>query len=59
MDNWSHAEVLAMLEGGNVQLSEFFERHHLCPQDSLTSPKVADQKNMMHAINKYLICNDV
>eukprot|EP00521_Asterionellopsis_glacialis_P007663 CAMPEP_0195287898 /NCGR_PEP_ID=MMETSP0707-20130614/4777_1 /TAXON_ID=33640 /ORGANISM="Asterionellopsis glacialis, Strain CCMP134" /LENGTH=241 /DNA_ID=CAMNT_0040347703 /DNA_START=257 /DNA_END=982 /DNA_ORIENTATION=- len=36
MDNWSHAEVLAMLEGGNVQLQEFFQRHHLCPTTTTT-----------------------
>jgi Putative GTPase activating protein for Arf len=29
MDSWSHEQVLAMLEGGNGQLRDFFERHHL------------------------------
>lgn len=29
MDSWSHAEVLAMLEGGNLQLTDFFHRHKL------------------------------
>lgn len=29
MDHWSHHEVLAMLEGGNRQISGFFDRHAL------------------------------
>lgn len=29
MDSWSHKDVLAMLEGGNKQLSDFFDRHGL------------------------------
>lgn len=29
MDSWSHSEILAMLEGGNDQLSHFFHRHSL------------------------------
>jgi len=29
MDSWSHPEVLAMLEGGNSQLRDFFHRHQL------------------------------
>lgn len=29
MDAWSHAQVLAMLEGGNQQLHSFFERHQM------------------------------
>jgi len=34
MDDWSHSQVIAMLEGGNQQLDAFFERHALsttCP----------------------------
>jgi len=31
LDNWSQEEILAMLEGGNAQLSQFFTRHQLCP----------------------------
>ena len=30
MDHWSHAQVLALLEGGNAQLRDFFKRHQLC-----------------------------
>lgn len=29
MDTWSHKGVLAMLEGGNKQLNDFFDRHGL------------------------------
>ena len=29
MDHWTHDQVLAMLEGGNGQLSLFFERHQM------------------------------
>lgn len=29
LDHWSHDQVLAMLEGGNQQLSDFFRRHDL------------------------------
>ena len=32
MDEWSHAQVLSMLEGGNDQLSGFFIRHSLSPR---------------------------
>eukprot|EP00565_Helicotheca_tamesis_P005980 CAMPEP_0185734894 /NCGR_PEP_ID=MMETSP1171-20130828/23756_1 /TAXON_ID=374046 /ORGANISM="Helicotheca tamensis, Strain CCMP826" /LENGTH=173 /DNA_ID=CAMNT_0028405023 /DNA_START=399 /DNA_END=920 /DNA_ORIENTATION=+ len=31
MDSWSHSQILSMLEGGNQQLSQFFERHALGP----------------------------
>jgi len=29
MDTWSHGQVLAMLEGGNTQLQQFFKRHRM------------------------------
>lgn len=29
MDSWSHSEILSMLEGGNKQLNDFFQRHDL------------------------------
>ena len=29
MDAWSHEQVLAMLEGGNQQLQNFFDRHQM------------------------------
>lgn len=38
MDSWSHLQILAMLEGGNAQLSQFFQRHSLGPHDNENSP---------------------
>ena len=29
LDAWTHTQILSMLEGGNAQLKDFFERHHL------------------------------
>lgn len=29
MDSWSHTQVLAMLEGGNEQLYDFYDRHDM------------------------------
>ncbi len=29
MDSWSHKGILSMLEGGNKQLNDFFDRHGL------------------------------
>jgi hypothetical protein len=29
MDDWTSEQVLAMLEGGNGQLTNFFDRHHM------------------------------
>lgn len=37
MDNWLHCDVVAMLEGGNHQLSKFFDRHNLSPRHSIDS----------------------
>lgn len=34
IDNWLHSDVVAMLEGGNHQLSQFFDRHNLSPRHS-------------------------
>jgi len=38
MDSWSHTQILAMLEGGNVQLSQFFQRHSLGPVQNAKLP---------------------
>ena len=35
MDDWTRAEVLAMLEGGNAQLASFFNRHKMGRDDPL------------------------
>ena len=37
MDDWNHSEILAMMEGGNKQLSDFFERHALSEQSNSSS----------------------
>jgi hypothetical protein len=29
MDAWSHSQVLALLEGGNQQMKQFFQRHRM------------------------------
>jgi len=29
LDAWNHREILSLLEGGNVQLRDFFERHRM------------------------------
>lgn len=34
MDNWSQQQVLAMLEGGNGQIKDFFRRHKLGVDDN-------------------------
>jgi hypothetical protein len=39
MDSWSHAHVLAMLEGGNEQLKGFFDRHQLLDGNSSASAR--------------------
>lgn len=33
MDTWSHSQILSMLEGGNDQLTCFFRRHFITPED--------------------------
>lgn len=42
MDSWSHKDVLALLEGGNKQLNDFFDRHDL----SMSSSSVISTKNI-------------
>ena len=34
MDSWQQSDILAMLEGGNKQLGDFFQRHGLSPTGS-------------------------
>mmetsp|Transcript_10701 Transcript_10701/g.15918 ORF Transcript_10701/g.15918 Transcript_10701/m.15918 type:complete len:240 (-) Transcript_10701:169-888(-) len=41
MDSWSHAQILAMLEGGNDQLKKFLQRHSLQGKDDLYKTKAA------------------
>lgn len=46
MDDWSQAEVLAMLEGGNAQLQDFYERHNLCQESDLSKNKLLTKENV-------------
>jgi len=48
MDCWSHSQVLAMLEGGNEQLQNFFTRH-----DMGKKSKVFDQRYKTKAARFY------
>jgi len=48
MDSWSHSQILAMLEGGNEQLNNFFCRHSLSPP--ISSSKNINQTNVDLAI---------
>jgi len=47
MDNWTHAEVLAMLEGGNAQLGKFFSRHKLCSKDVVGRDGMLTSENVL------------
>lgn len=47
MDDWSQAEVLSMLEGGNAQLQEFFERHSLCADSDLEKNNLLTRENVI------------
>lgn len=48
MDEWNVTEVISMLEGGNSQLTAFFDRHNLtertCPQPNHTASKHNNSK---------------
>ena len=48
MDCWSHSQVLAMLEGGNDQLKNFFNRHEMGEKS-----KVYDQRYQTKAARFY------
>ena len=39
MDHWTHCEVLTMLEGGNKQLGDFFDRHQLFASRSINESR--------------------
>jgi len=54
MDSWSHKEVLNMLEGGNEQLSAFFERHQLGEHNSLVCADMMDTVKNRYKTNAAL-----
>lgn len=45
MDSWKHSDILAMLEGGNKQLGDFFIRHGL--------PPTTESSDNVTPINRY------
>jgi len=49
LDCWSHSQVLAMLEGGNEQLQNFYTRHDMGEKQS----KVFDQRYQTKAARFY------
>lgn len=49
MDSWSHQDVLAMLEGGNTQLNQFFDRHGL----SMSSPTTIIHDKKIQVVDRY------
>lgn len=50
MDAWQHSEILAMLEGGNKQLGDFFDRHDLPSQIGCLSNSSSNNNG---PINRY------
>lgn len=46
MDDWSQVEVLSMLEGGNAQLQDFFQRHNLCQDSDFSSTTALTRSNV-------------
>lgn len=52
MDSWSDTEVLAMLEGGNKQMSDFFSRHLLLSgRVLLTNKELTEQAETLYRTN--------
>ena len=45
MDEWSVLEVISMLEGGNSQLGNFFERHNLTQSTCTVSSRTTSQES--------------
>merc|ERR1719469_479429 len=59
MDSWSHSEILAMLEGGNDQLSHFFHRHSLGRQNNdnihPASVSISSKSSARHTNNNIVV----
>eukprot|EP00538_Stauroneis_constricta_P004631 CAMPEP_0119571952 /NCGR_PEP_ID=MMETSP1352-20130426/44378_1 /TAXON_ID=265584 /ORGANISM="Stauroneis constricta, Strain CCMP1120" /LENGTH=477 /DNA_ID=CAMNT_0007621635 /DNA_START=120 /DNA_END=1552 /DNA_ORIENTATION=- len=47
MDHWKLHEILSLLEGGNQQLSVFFQRHHLHPQTTSFQSQHITKQNVI------------
>ena len=48
MDAFKHSEILAMLEGGNKQLGDFFDRHHLSSSLDTNLINTESLNNIIH-----------
>lgn len=53
MDSWSHAQILTMLEGGNEQLSAFFRRHSLSPENGTDAGSIVERRYRTKAAKFY------
>jgi hypothetical protein len=51
MDAWSHSQVLAMLEGGNDQMNNFFDRHQMGNSSSLTAKRYHTKAGLFYRSN--------
>lgn len=51
MDAWSHTQVLAMLEGGNQQLQQFFDRHNMGNKTSMVSSRYMTKAALFYRSN--------
>ena len=60
MDSWSRKEILSMLEGGNKQLSGFFDRHNLSTiiQDPYSSHMEEDPPPNRYKTNAAMFYKD-
>lgn len=58
MDSWSHAQILAMLEGGNDQLKKFVQRHSLQGKDDLYRTKAARFYREQLALHVSRVCEN-
>jgi hypothetical protein len=51
MDTWSHAQILAMLEGGNRQLQGFFDRHEMGMHSALAGNRYHTKAARFYKVN--------
>lgn len=51
LDSWSHEQILSMLEGGNGQIKDFFERHHLGNHSPLSKKRYHTKAAQFYKVN--------
>lgn len=58
MDSWSHEQILSMLEGGNGQLKDFFERHSLGERSPMASKRYHTKAALFYKVHlaKHVHC---